>query len=81
MQALRHAKNENGITINDMGEDPLNVVVLAYHFARAGAKAQGMEMTMPLDDFEAMVEANDMANIADALQKVMQVDGKKKGVK
>lgn len=80
MQALRNAKTEHGIGINDM-DDALNVVVLSYHFACAGAKAQGMELTMSLEDFESNVEASDLPAIADALQKVMQVDTKKKGMK
>lgn len=79
MRALRAAKNEHGIDIQKLGGDPLDVVVLCYHFAVAGAAAQQTELKMTCEEFEDMVTPADLPVIAEALEKVMTVDtGKKK---
>lgn len=79
MGALRAAKREHGISITSIGDDPLDAVTLCYHFARAGAKTQGQELTMTLDEFEDNITAGDLPIITAAMQRVMTVDTKKKG--
>ena len=78
MGALRSAKTEHGITLNNIGDDPLDVVTLCYHFARAGARTQGQELTMSLNEFEDIVTASDLPVLAEALQEVLNIDTKKK---
>ncbi len=78
MAAMRSARTEHGVNINTMGDDPLDAVTLAYHFARAGAKTQGTELTMTLEEWEEMITAADLNTISEALVKVMQVDAPKK---
>jgi len=78
MGALRAAKKEHGINITNMGDDPLDVVTLCFHFARAGAKTQGQELTMSLDEFEDLITPAELPTISAALQQVMNVDTKKK---
>ena len=78
MRALRDASREHGVQLNDIESDPLNLVVLAYHFAKAGARSQGTELTMSLEEFEETIEAGDLPGIVQAFESVMNVDGKKK---
>jgi len=79
MGALRAAKTQHGIDITTMGDDPLDVVVLCYHFACAGAKTQGQELTMTLEEFEELITPAELPVISESLAAVMQVDTKKKG--
>lgn len=79
MGALRAAKEQHGIDISNMGTDPLDVVVLCYHFAVAGAAANQTELKMTAAEFEQIVTPADLPAISVALEKVMTVNtGKKK---
>ena len=78
MGALRAAKVEDGIDIQKLGGDPLDIVVLCYHFARAGAVAQQTELKMTREEFEELVTPADLPVLAQALEQLMAVDGKKK---
>jgi hypothetical protein len=78
MGALRAAKTIHGIDMVNMGDDPLDIVRLAYHFACAGAKTQGQELTMSVEDFEDLIIPADLPAIAETLAAIMKVDTKKK---
>jgi len=78
MGALRDAKTEHGIDITNLGDDPLDMVVLAYHFAKAGALAQGSELKLTLSEFEQSIEAADLPVIGAAFEAVMNTGGGKK---
>jgi hypothetical protein len=78
MRALRNAKTQDGVDIQTLGGDPLDIVVLCYHFACAGAQTQGTELTMSRDEFEDIVTPADLPTISAAMEKVMAVPSKKK---
>lgn len=78
MRALRNAKQQDGIDIQALGGDPLDIVVLCYHFACAGAAAQGAELKLTRDEFEDIVTPADLPAISEAMEQVMNVPSKKK---
>lgn len=78
MGALRDAKTEHGVDIQKIGDDPLDLVVLAYHFAKAGALSQGSELKLSLSEFEQSIEAADLPTIGKAFEAVMNTGGEKK---
>jgi hypothetical protein len=77
MSALRAAKTD-GVELHTLEQDPLGVVVLAYHFACAGALTQGNELKLTCSEFEDLVTAADLENITNAMGTLMQAGGKKK---
>ena len=78
MAALRAAKNQDGIELHTLDTDPLGVVVLAYHFACAGALTQGNELKLTCAEFENLVTASDLEGITKAMEQLMTAPGKKK---
>lgn len=78
MGALRDAKSDGVDIATASTTDPLDMIVLAYHFAKAGATAQGYELKLSLSEFEQDIETTDLGAIAKAFESVMKTDSEKK---
>lgn len=76
--AFKQAKEEAGIELGKLGDNPVDAGSLVYFMARSGAKHAEVPFKYKLDDFLSLIDYQDVENMSAALEKLLGKDGEKK---
>jgi hypothetical protein len=76
--ALKKAKDEAGIKLNQLSDDPVEAGTLVYYMAQSGHKFAGIPFKHSLEEFLGFIQMTDVDTLVDALAQVMPGNGEKK---
>lgn len=78
MLALRDAKRESGVDIQELGEDVVQLGTLAFYMARSSANFRGVEFAHDLDSFLSLITWADMETLTAAVVSSLGAEAQKK---
>lgn len=76
--AFKQAKEEAGIELNNMSDNPVEVGTLVYFMARSGAKRAEIPFKYKLDDFLALIDFKNVSAMSAALEQLLSLGTEKK---
>lgn len=76
--ALKKAKDEAGIKLSQLTDDPVEAGTLVYYMAQSGHKFAGIPFKHTLEQFLGFIEMTDIDTLVDALGQLMPSGSEKK---
>ena len=76
--ALKKAKDEAGIKLSQLTDDPVEAGTLVYYMAQSGHKFSGIPFKHTLEQFLGFIEMTDIDTLVDALGQLMPSGSEKK---
>lgn len=76
--AFKSAKQEAGIELHKLSDDPVDACTLVYFMARSGAKAAEVPFKYKLDDFLGLINMQDVDDLSKALTQLLGGSAEKK---
>jgi hypothetical protein len=76
--ALKKAKDEAGIQLNQLSDDPVEAGTLLYYIAQSGHKFAGIPFKHSLEDFLGLIDMTDVPAMSEALSALVSSGSEKK---